>query len=151
MINPSQPKHHVLLCHEIGKDGQTCDRVICVDLATPDNLTANGLYLGTDALYVNMGNRFLYKVKIIDCLHENTMDVLEVIQLDLVDYFAYPIADNLGYSGIGQVCELENQSDSWLHVGNAPDLLCIISKDCTIHIYDRTTGDRLKSHDKLPA
>ena len=78
MIAPSQPKHHVLLCHEIGKDGQTCDRVICVDLATPDNLTANGLFLGTDALYVNMGNRFLYKVKIIKDLHENTMDVLEV-------------------------------------------------------------------------
>ena len=56
---------NMMRCYEIGPDGETCDHIMDVNLVLPGNPTAIGLYLGSEALYVNMNNRQLFQVKIL--------------------------------------------------------------------------------------
>lgn len=69
----------MLQSYEIGKDGETCDHWLTVDLSTPSNLRATDLYLGAGALYVNMDSQYLSKLEIIQEMRENTFDDFTVL------------------------------------------------------------------------
>ena len=51
---------------------------------------------------------------------------------------------------VTHVCELKNESDAWRILGNAEDLICVLFTDCSVKIYDITTGDLLKTLNQLP-
>ena len=60
-------EQHDLRCYEIGKDGESCDYWLNIDLTrgVGGGLYASDLYLGSNALYVNMGHKSVYKLDII--------------------------------------------------------------------------------------
>ena len=52
----SEEPRHILQGYEIGKDGETCDHWLTVDLTTPADFTATSMFLGAGALYVGMAS-----------------------------------------------------------------------------------------------
>lgn len=78
-IKGRQGELQMLQSYEIGKDGETCDHWLTVDLSTPTNLRAIDLYLGAGALYVNMDSQYLSKLEIIQEMRENTFDDFTVL------------------------------------------------------------------------
>ena len=130
----------MLHSYEIGKDGETCDHWLTVDLSTPTNLRATDLFLGTGALYVNMDSQYLFKLEIIDEMLENTFDDFTVTQRSLTDSMAFNLGVESG-SEVFKACELENTSDAWRHLGNSKDLLVVIFSDCRAMIFDQINGD----------
>ena len=125
----------VLQSFEIGKDGETCDHWLTVDLSTPTDLRATDLYLGAGALYVNMGSQCLFKLEIIQEMYENTFDDFTVIQRNLIDSMYFNLGAEDGVE-VFKACELENTSDAWRHLGNSKDLLVVIFSDCQAMIFD---------------
>jgi hypothetical protein len=65
--------------------------------------------MGSDALYVNLDSNILYKLNILQELHENDFDSLEVTSRSLSEFL--PI--QLRYGEVFSVNELENTSDAW--------------------------------------
>lgn len=88
--------YHVLRTYEIGKDGQTCDHEMEVDLTTRRMLTATDLFIGADALYINMSSRELYKLEIFEEILEKEMDDYVVIEHALSNYMAFDLGEDNG-------------------------------------------------------
>ena len=85
---------NMMRCYEIGSDGETCDHVMDVNLVLPGNPTAIGLYLGSDALYLNMNNRQLFQVTILNDLIHNDKSEFYVLERNLCDYMAFDLGEN---------------------------------------------------------
>lgn len=80
--------------YEIGKHGQACDHWLTIDLATPCQLTATSLFLGSDALYINMSCRQLFKLDILEAMRENTFEDTTVLEGSLANALAYDLGEN---------------------------------------------------------
>ena len=65
-----------------------------VNLGLPGNPTATGLYLGSDALYINMNSRKLFKADIINELINNDKSNFTVLERNLSDYMAFDLGEN---------------------------------------------------------
>lgn len=114
---------NTLMCYEV--DGEAIDEVIKVDLKNADNLTACGLQVGSDALYVTMGTRYAYSLPIMKTLLENEITDLHCDELNLVEHSStvFQFQDTKGKE-VFQVRELEME--------NKEILVCIVFKDCKI-------------------
>ncbi len=118
-----------------------------MDLDNPQQLLARSLYIGSDALYVNLDSKILYKINILQDLHDNDFDSLEVTRRSLQEFLPIHLQDGEVFS----VHELENTSDVWGAKGLvASDLLVVAYQDNTIEIFDRITADSLKLIQQLP-
>lgn len=94
------------MCYEV--DGEAIDEVIEIDLKNADNLTACGLQVGSDALYVTMGTRYTYSMPIMNTLLENEIDDLTCQKLNLIEHSntVFQFQDTNGKE-VFQVRELE--------------------------------------------
>ena len=79
-----------------------------VDLTTRQMLTATDLFLGADALYVNMSSRELYKLDILEEILQKEMDDYVLIEHKLTNYMAFDLGEDNGSVNVSQMCELEN-------------------------------------------
>ena len=60
-----------------------------MDLNNPGELLARDLWLGSDALYVNLDSTLLYKLDILKELYENDFNSLEVTKKALADFTSF--------------------------------------------------------------
>ena len=104
----------------------------------------------TNALYVNVGYQYLYKLDIIKEILDNSFDDLTCEQRELKEFPAFNMGQNNDGLEIVQVTEFTNESDIWRHLGNEKDLLIVAFSDCSILIFDSQTGDHLKTINVLP-
>ena len=120
-------------------------------MATPDGLTAESVFLGADALYVNMSDRLVFKMdKVVELMHEDIDDEFAIVRLNITDFLAFSVASNTQSSAaVAQVCELDNESEFWRHLGNSPFLLCVLLADTSLVVYDRETAGVLQRLDGL--
>ena len=143
--------YHELRTYEIGKDGQTCDHEMVVDLTTPSMLTATNIFIGADALYINMSSRELYKLEILQEILQKEMDDYVVIEHRLTNYMAFDLGEDNGSASVTQMFELENQNEALQRSGYSDDLVCVIFADCTIKVYDTVNGELVRDLNELPA
>ena len=80
---------------------------MAVELTTPAMLTATDLFIGADALYVNMASRQIYKLNIFAELVNKEIDDFDVIPHKLSEFMAIDIRENNG-NEVARLCELEN-------------------------------------------
>ena len=145
-----QQERHELRGFEIARDGQTCDFWLRVDLFNEERRTATDLYMGSDALYINLSNQALSKLDVLKELHDNDFDSLEVTDRLLSEFPKFELHHGQ-HSDVVSAIELENESDSWRQHGQPPDLLCCVYKDGCVEVFDRTTTDLLKTEDGMQA
>ena len=79
-----------------------------VDLTTPSMLTATDIFIGADALYINMSSRELYKLEILKELLKKEMDDYVVIEHRLTNFMAFHLGEDNGNNNVVRMCELEN-------------------------------------------
>lgn len=111
-----------------------------MDLNNSEELLARDLWLGSDALYVNLDSTLLYKLDILKELYQNDFDSLEVMKKELAQFTPF----QLQFGNVFSVNELENKSDAWRLQHKASDLLAVTYEDGTVEIFDRKTADSLK-------
>lgn len=121
-----------------------------VDLTTPADLTATDLFIGADALYVNMASRQLYRLEIFKELLDKEMDDYNTINHKLSEFRAFDLGEDNGINVI-RLCELENQNEALQRSGYSEDLVCVIFADCTIQVYDTDNGELITVLRELPA
>lgn len=92
---------------------------------------ANGLFLSANALYLNLGFQYMYKLDIIDSMLDNSFDDTTVQHRKLTEFLSFNLGQNNDGSEIVQVCEYTNESDAWRHLGNDKDLLIVMFSNCT--------------------
>lgn len=80
---------------------------MAVELTTPAMLTATDLFIGANALYVNMASRQIYKLDIFGELLKKEIDDLNVIKHKFSEYMVFDIRENNG-NEVARLCELEN-------------------------------------------
>ena len=117
-------------------------------------LTATDLFMGADALYVNMSSRELYKLEIVREISEKEMDDYVVLEHRLTNYMAFDLGEDNGSVNVAQMCELENRNEDSTfapRLGYSDVLLCVVFADCTVKVYDTVTGELLRELNRLPA
>ena len=122
-------------------------------------LTATDLFMGADALYVNMSSRELYKLEIVREILEKEMDDYVVLEHRLTNYMAFDLLGEeedsaRGSVNVAQMCELENKGEDGTfapRLGYSDVLLCVVFADCTVKVYDTVTGELLRELNRLPA
>ena len=76
-----------------------------IDLTTASKLTATDIFIGADALYINMSSRQLYKLEILQEILNKEMDDYVVIEHSITDFMAFDLGDD---NNVTRICELEN-------------------------------------------
>ena len=102
-----------------------------VNLTTPNMLTATDLYIGADALYVNMASRQLYKLNIFDELQGMEKGDYDVASRELNEFRVFELGEDNGIE-VARLCELENKSEALNISGYSEVLVCVVFADCTI-------------------
>lgn len=117
-------------------------------------LTATDLFMGADALYVNMSSRELYKLEIVKEILEKEMDDYVVLEHRLTNYMAFDLGEDNGSVNVAQMCELENKNEDSTfaaRLGYSEVLLCVVFADCTVKVYDTVNGELIRELNRLPA
>ena len=122
-----------------------------VDLSTPSMLTATDIFIGADALYINMSSRELYKLEILQEIQNKEMDDYVVIEHRLANYMAFNLGEDNGSVNVARMCELENTNEALKRSGYSMDLLCVIFTDCKIKVFDTVNCELIRDVNQLPA
>lgn len=122
-----------------------------VDLTTPSMLTATDIFIGADALYINMSSRELFKLDVLQEIQNKEMDDYVVIEHRLANYMAFNLGEDNGSVNVTRVCELENTNEALQRSGYSMDLVCVIFADCTIKVFDTVNGELIRDLNQLPA
>ena len=98
--------------YTISKNGEICDQCLTIKLELATDI-ATGLYMGSDALYVEMSGKCLYRTKVMDIMLNNDANsILDDVECRITDnshvyLLGGPAKD------VFSVNELQNQSETW--------------------------------------